>query len=186
MVAIAAGRGVGKPWRTPAPRFKEASDIELVAPAVFARCAYDSDGKSCFRTNNRENPREYLTDLPNRPGLANHVHCSRWSAASSCCGLWRGLGVQGKGRQPLCPCFLVVEERIMGRMMIKTFPSSGVLSATANQLRDVTASVVETAALVYIVEVVLNDVSQAVGIAQVNGQVSLERFDLKSKSIRQL
>ena len=57
MVAIAAGRGAGKLWRTPAPRFKEASDIELEAPAVSARCAYDSDGKSCFRTNNRKIPR---------------------------------------------------------------------------------------------------------------------------------
>jgi hypothetical protein len=27
----------------------------------------------------------------------------------------RGLGCRGKGPQPLCPCFLVVEERIMGR-----------------------------------------------------------------------
>ena len=68
--------------------------------------------------------------------------------------------------------------------MIKAAAWSGFLSATANKLRDVTASVVETAALVYIVEVVPNDVRQAVGIAQVNGQVSRERFDLKFKSVR--
>jgi hypothetical protein len=53
--------------------------------------------------------------------------------------------------------------------MTKAASYSGFLSAAANKLRDVITSVVETAALVYIVEVVLNDVSQAVGIAQVNG-----------------
>ena len=58
-------------------------------------------------------------------------------------------------------------------MMIEAAPRSGFLSATANKLRDVIAGVVETAALVYIVEVVPNDVCQAVGIAQVNRQVSV-------------
>ena len=38
----------------------------------------------------------------------------RWSEAKRrrFGGDW---GCRGKGRQPLCPCFLVVEERIMGR-----------------------------------------------------------------------
>jgi hypothetical protein len=71
-------------------------------------------------------------------------------------------------------------------MMTKAAPGSGFLSATANRLWDVTASVVETAPLIYIVEVVPNDVRQAVGFARVNGQVSRKHFDLKFKSIRQL
>ena len=60
------------------------------------------------------------------------------------------------------------------------------MGTTANRSWDVTASVVETAALVYIVEVVPKDVRQAVGFARVNGQVFCNHFDLKLKSVRQL
>jgi hypothetical protein len=71
-------------------------------------------------------------------------------------------------------------------MMVKAATGSAFLSLSANRLRDVIANVVETAALVYIVEVVPNDMRNAVGSLRVNGQVARELFDLKFESVRQL
>lgn len=68
----------------------------------------------------------------------------------------------------------------------KSRSRSGLLSATANRLRDVTAGSVETAARVDIVEVVAKDVRHVVGFARINGQVFRERLDLKLESVRQL